>query len=188
VSPSTPVLGLPYPVDGNTADVPRDMKALAEKLDGLGGVPVGVLMIWTGAVAPSGWLLCQGQTVLASSYPGLASVLGSAGGNVTLPNLSDRVPLGASGSRPLKSTGGAATVALTAAQTAIRNHVHGSSGSGLSFLGQASLGIIGWLAGPGSQGVSGFSTTGNPTGGEVNGAAHENLPPYLAVNYIIRAG
>lgn len=33
--PNTPNLGLPYPLLSNTADVPRDMKALADRLDGL---------------------------------------------------------------------------------------------------------------------------------------------------------
>jgi hypothetical protein len=31
--PNTPVLGLPYPLSSDTADVPRDMQALAVKLD-----------------------------------------------------------------------------------------------------------------------------------------------------------
>jgi microcystin-dependent protein len=30
--------------------------------------------------------------------------------------------------------------------------------------------------------------TANPAGGEVNGATHENMPPFLTINYIIRAG
>lgn len=33
--PDTPNLGLPFPLLSNTADVPRDIKALAERLDGL---------------------------------------------------------------------------------------------------------------------------------------------------------
>lgn len=33
--PTTPELGLPYPLLTHTADVPRDIKALAERLDGL---------------------------------------------------------------------------------------------------------------------------------------------------------
>lgn len=33
--PDTPNLGLPYPLLSNTADVPRDIKALADRLDGL---------------------------------------------------------------------------------------------------------------------------------------------------------
>jgi hypothetical protein len=34
-SGSTPILALPYPVTGDSADVPRDIKALADQLDGL---------------------------------------------------------------------------------------------------------------------------------------------------------
>ena len=38
---STPRLILPYPVPDDTVDVPRDVKALADKLDGISdlGVP-----------------------------------------------------------------------------------------------------------------------------------------------------
>jgi hypothetical protein len=37
--PTTPVFALPYPVASDTADVPRDIQALAVKLDGLALVP-----------------------------------------------------------------------------------------------------------------------------------------------------
>lgn len=44
--------------------------------------PVGTLVDFAGTTAPAGWLLCFGQVLNISSYPELASLLGSAyGGN-----------------------------------------------------------------------------------------------------------
>lgn len=39
--PNTPVYALPYPTLSDTADVPRDIQALATKLDGLSGLAPG---------------------------------------------------------------------------------------------------------------------------------------------------
>ena len=127
-SGTTPILTLPYPLDNDTVDVPRDVRALAEKLDPLGFVPVGALLMWPTAVPPGGWLVCDGRTVDAATYPALAAVLGSAGGLITLPALGGRVPVGADASHALGSSGGAAQRTLTAAQSGMPLHNHGNSG------------------------------------------------------------
>src|SRR4051812_35223478 len=51
----TPILGLPYPTDDDLAQVPRDIKALADAIDPLGVLPVGALCMWPTAAAPTGW-------------------------------------------------------------------------------------------------------------------------------------
>ena len=42
--PTTPNLLLPYPVATDTADVPRDMKALADRLDIVAGAPAAIAL------------------------------------------------------------------------------------------------------------------------------------------------
>lgn len=213
---TTPILALPYPTPDDSVDVPRDIQALATKIDPLGVVPVGCMMMWPTAVAPGGWLICNGSQVSAATYPGLAALLGSSGGNVTLPSLGGRMPVGADGTHALGATGGEETHTLTPAEAAIRNHTHGgttaSENSSLSH--SHSFQLLSDrtpTASPNAsvdnlksqnhdfQAVPTFNTanggpsphthnftTGNPT--NANGAAHNNMPPYLTVNYIIRAG
>jgi microcystin-dependent protein len=67
----------------------------------------------------------MGQLVPAATYPKLAALLGQAGGNVTIPDLRDRVPLGASATKALGSLGGEETVRLAAAQSGVPAHPHG---------------------------------------------------------------
>lgn len=121
--PNTPVLGLPYPTDSDTADVPRDIQALANALDTQPSiVPVGALVLWAVAAPPVGWLICNGQSVSATAYPKLAALLGAPGGNVTLPDLRDRVPVGASAARPVGTPGGEATHLITTAELPAHTH------------------------------------------------------------------
>src|SRR3954451_17518616 len=95
---TTNINQLPHPELTDTADVPRDVGALAEKLDP-GIVPVGAIMMWLSAAAPNiAWLLCLGQTnISAFTYPALAAVLGTIAPEniyVKMPNMVGRVPVG----------------------------------------------------------------------------------------------
>lgn len=241
--PTTPTLALPYPVSADTADVPRDIKALADALDALAIAPAGVIQMWPGGAAPTGWFLLNGQVVPAASNPKLAALFGQAGGNVTLPNLAGRLPLGVDGAHALGTTGGAAAVQLTAAQSGVpahahantiavaqhpaRNHAHGGATlardrsqshahgvGGGSLIYNANVGAaVNVSAGTGmfrsamgadaadpADHLHGITNDAMPalshtvSGGVSNNAAgdaassHENMPPYFAVNFIIRGG
>ena len=91
---TTANLQLPYPTPDDTVDVPRDVKALADKIDPLGVVPIGSFMMWPTGVAPLNWLLMQGQQIDAAMYPALANVLGSSAGKITIPDMRDVFPVG----------------------------------------------------------------------------------------------
>jgi microcystin-dependent protein len=239
----TPILGLPYPVSADTADVPRDIKALADALDPVGTVPVGALMLWPTAISPVAWLLCDGHQVLASDYPKLAAVLGSAGGQITLPNFADRFPIGP-GQTPVLGAGGVAANVLALNQLPAHNHavtdpghthamaIAGNHGHNLNISSSDVVdpahrfAVAGGVAYTGLTNVTLGSTFILPTStadnwhGEVGshghigstaqaagdhahavtatvsgistqnagaGAAVENRPPFLAVNFIIRA-
>ena len=81
-------------------------------------VPVGCISIYSGATAPSGWLICNGQEISRSTYSNLYEIIGTtygSGNNVdtfNLPNLQERLPLGKSQSANLGATGGSNEVTL----------------------------------------------------------------------------
>lgn len=85
--------------------------------------PIGSLLMFAGATAPAGYLLCDGRSLLrAGTYAPLFSVIGTAygvgtdttgGTTFALPDLRVRLPLGA-GSRPAGAAGAATTVAVGA--------------------------------------------------------------------------
>jgi len=50
---------------------------------------VGAIAYWAAPVAsmPTDWFVCDGQAISATDYPVLATLLGEAGGQISLPNL-----------------------------------------------------------------------------------------------------
>jgi microcystin-dependent protein len=138
----------------------------------------------------------DGSAISRSTYSKLYAVTGDgygAGNGTTtfnLPDLGARFPMGAKGLAPLQtSTGGASTVALTTAN--LPAHDHGSAGAHAHSLNDvsgifvASGGVIGMGNVPGGFLIT--STNGAHTHTSVgSGTAHQNLPPYLAILYIIR--
>jgi microcystin-dependent protein len=118
-------------VDGTTSSIQTQINT---------NTPVGVVNMWVTNVAPTGWLLCQGQAVSRVTYGSLFTVLsttyGAGDGSTTfnLPDLRGRVPMGAGTGRNVADnanltarTLGAKvsddeSVTLTAAQ--IPDHTH----------------------------------------------------------------
>jgi microcystin-dependent protein len=147
--------------------------------------PIGSVTAYALATPPAGWLLCDGTVHNISSYPALGAGLGSTyGGNGTttfaVPNLKGRMPVGLDSSQTefdtRGETGGAKTHTLTA--TEMPSHDHSIP---------ARYGAADWTSGQvQSTDFAGSLVTSNtgPTGG---GQAHNNLQPYLVMNYIIRA-
>ncbi len=153
-------------------------------------VPVGTVLPYAGATAPSGWLMCDGSEFSADDWPALASVLGTT----TLPDMRGRFALGASDARALGSTGGEESHVLTASEMPAHKHTP-SAGSDRSFLTMAGAGdgVDRTTAASGSGRSNLLRSNDNTvyrnavTSTEGGGAAHNNMPPYLALNWIIRA-
>lgn len=151
--------------------------------------PIGAVMIWTTATAPEKHLICDGSAVSRTTYASLFAVLGTIYGigdgstTFNLPNLKGRVPVGCDSSQTdfdaLGETGGEKTHALTISE--MPNHNHGISAnrniyySPTGTSGLANSPVLG-------AGIDAGAAT--PQGGN---AAHNNLQPYMVVNYIIRA-
>ena len=66
-------------------------------------VPSGSMMMFAGTSAPSGWLICDGSSLLVADYPDLFAALGytwgGAGANFSLPDMAQRGPYGPGGGR-----------------------------------------------------------------------------------------
>ena len=186
------------------------------------GVPAGVVTQFAGSTAPTGWLLCQGQSLSTTTYATLFAAIGYAyggsGSSFSLPNLRGRVPVGLDGSQGefdnLGETGGAKTHTLIISELAQHSHsvgtldiadgsgthVHSHDGgggiAGIMLRSSLSTGNPTVFVGQGTQEI-GFGTTSLAGGHDhaINGATanqgssspHNNLQPYIVVNYIIKA-
>jgi len=144
-------------------------------------IPAGVILMWSGSIAsvPSGWYLCNGS-------------------NGT-PDLRDRFVVGAGSTYAVAATGGSAdavVVSHTHTATSIVSdpgHVHpplspmssfgGSPNNGQSPRGDVAQGTSTSTTGSAVTGIT-VATTNTSTG--VSGT-NQNLPPYYALAYIMKA-
>jgi len=142
-------------------------------------VPIGGIIMWSGASVPENWALCNGQTAYG----------------VTTPDLRNRFVLAAGGSYSIGSTGGASTHTLTIDE--MPSHNHGVTDPGHTHAYTSPL--IGDYPGldhdeNGSAveypyhnwGTTSSSTTGISIQSRGGGQAHNNMPPYYALAFIMR--
>lgn len=96
-------------------------------------LPIGVCIPYLGVGSPPGgvWLEANGASLATATWPELFAVAayrwGGSGGNFLLPNLSDRVPMGTSGTKALGSTGGSADLVVPT-HSHVMDHTHPASG------------------------------------------------------------
>ena len=152
-----------------------------------GGVPVGALMMWATGTAPAGWLLCDGGTFSGTAYPDLQSVLGGT----TLPDLRDRFPIGVSGTKAVKTTGGNASITQTVAQ--MPSHTHGhphthETGMAIGTIREGTAASTPSIMYPTAGGTNTGPESVTATQSAGSGSAMNILNPYFAVNFIIYAG
>jgi len=140
---------------------------------------------------PKGWALANGQTLAINQNQALFSLLGTTyGGNGTqtfqLPNLQASVPIHMGNGFSLGQSGGEANHTLITAE--LPSHTHTASCS-KNVGNQASPAGFLWAAD--GDGNLPYSTSGGavmaagaiaPAG---SGQPHNNMAPYLALNYII---
>lgn len=150
-----------------------------------GGDPTGSIKMYAGSVSPSGYLICDGSAINRTTYATLFSICGTAYGagdgssTFNIPDLRTKVPVGFksgdSNFGALGAVGGEVNHTLTTAEMPTHTHtspLYSPNNGGLSGIPQNTPG--------GADSTSGPS---NPAGG---GAAHNNLQPFLTLNYIIK--
>lgn len=155
--------------------------------------------------APSGWAICAGQLLPISQNTALFSLLGTQYGgdgrsNFALPNLQGNIPI-SQGQGPglgvysVGDRGGSAAVALLGQQVPSHTHtlpVAAANGkqpapSPTMYLGATGsrgegVNVYATPAGQSSSSVQMLASAVGPAGGA---QPHNNLAPYLAVNYCI---
>jgi microcystin-dependent protein len=157
------------------------------------GAPTGSVLMWTTNSAPSGWLLCDGTSVLTSAYAALFAVIGytfgGTGGSFTLPDFRNRFPVGSGDSYAIAGTGGSKdAVVVSHTHTASvsdpgHNHTYQALGNfdGIQTLANGNIRIGGNRQT--ADAFTGISVTNQSTG--VSGT-NANLPPYLGIRFIIK--
>ena len=133
------------------------------------------------STAPAGWLICDGSTISRTTYSRLFAAIGTTYGSgdgsntFNIPDLQCRFAIGCSTNYALGSTGGEAAHTLTVDE--IPSHTHSARST----------------RGEGTQETTYFVTSrvsyGDPpanTGATGGGQAHNNLPPYITLNYVIK--
>jgi len=142
------------------------------------------------ATAPTGWLLCRGQSLLRADYAELFAAIGTTYGAVdgthfTLPNAQGRTIVGFDAGQTefnaMGKTGGAKTHTLTVAEIPAHGH---TQRYGTPFIAPSGGAAVGGMTSAGSTGAVASQQTTVDTGG---GGAHNNLQPFLVLNYIIKA-
>lgn len=138
----------------------------------------GMILLWTNDTIPTGFLLCNGAAVSRTDYAALFGALGTIYGEgdglltFNLPNLTARFALGGGGGYGLADTGGEVQHTLTANEMPAHDHSYHRAWDVPVTFGEI----------PGTAAVSMGATTGSAGGGQ----AHNNMPPYQVINYIIK--
>ena len=162
-----------------------------------GFLPAGVIIPYAGTEAPEGWLLCNGEDISRTQYANLfivvSEIYGSGNGSTTfnLPDLRGRMILGADnmgGSSAdvvinqeadiIGGIAGSELHQLTVEELASHSHQIKNSPSGSSS-NESSEGFYSWTTTNNSQQYRNSENTGGDQ-------PHNNMPPYITLNYIIK--
>lgn len=171
---------------------------------------IATVKTFAGTVIPPNWMLCDGRTLSRASYPQLADAMGVPAGNstFTIPDLRSKMIYGATDPTAQGATGGAATHTLSAAEMPSHQHAGttgaadrslehyhyiggrtGASSADTNDLMARSAGAaeywyfspVGGLRSSAIDHLHAFTTDLRGSGG-----AHNNLPPYIVLAYIIK--
>ena len=159
---------------------------------------LGDIMMFGGNFAPEGWALCNGQLMSIAQNSALFSILGTTYGGdgmntFGLPDLRGRLPISFGQGPGLSNyqqgeASGSETVTLTSATIPSHNHAlnanndKGDVASPVNAFSAVVLDSTNAL----SNGYDGtVNTAMDPTGATGGSQPHNNLQPYLCINFCI---
>ena len=178
----------------------------------VGAVPVmaGIVQMYAGSTAPSGWLMCDGSAVSRTTYSALFAVIGTTYGTgdgsttFNLPDFRNNFPVGAGSTYSLNSKGGSADAIVPYHRHSVAQVSISSSGAHAHMVSGRSVynGTSNYIAlcsnanrtttynamddgGSHTHTVPSHNTGYEGTDGNTTNA---NLPPYIGINFIIATG
>lgn len=162
---------------------------------------IAQITMFGGNFAPRSWAFCDGQLLAISQNTALFSLVGTTYGGdgrttFGLPDLRGRFPMHAGNGpglsqRRLGQKGGVENVTLTANQLAAHSHtatlkaastVADAASPAGNYLAQSNDGENNFSSSSSDSSLAAGSVTTDLTGG---GQSHTNMPPFLAINFII---
>jgi microcystin-dependent protein len=161
---------------------------------------IGEIKYFTGTYAPKGWMFCEGQTLQINQFTPLYSLIGTQFGgdgrtNFNLPDFRGRMTIGTGQStgtsyRHQGETGGTETVQIT--QLSMPTHIHSVKcdvASPPPMQKNTPENNLPGLKSNGTAYAPGASATSqmnqNMVAAEGQSQAHENMPPWTCLHYII---
>ncbi|WP_417814781.1 phage tail protein [Thalassospira alkalitolerans] len=170
-------------------------------------VPTASVLPFAGSSAPQGYLLCDGMEVSVTDYANLFAKIGATFGEASeeglfkLPDLRGRVPVGAGqgealSDRLLGGGGGEESHQLTIAEmpthdhgevTSVNgNHSHSAVGGSSSTGALIEMSGQSYLRSQGSISTSSAGAHSHTISAQGGDQPHNNMQPYLVLNYIIK--
>lgn len=166
-------------------------------------IPAGTIWPTGAAAAATGWLICDGTEVLGATYPALATEFGTgagsrfgaaAAGNIKLPDLRQRFPMGKAASGTGSTLGGSGGSKDAIAVTHAHNHAHTDSVGGnsvghdhnaIQIFGTSDSAHTHYIGGPAGEGSTAPQNFGGGTGraGSTWGPSTDNGGP--AHNHVV---
>ena len=188
--------------NANWSAIDTDLKTVADAVAAVVAVPLGGIIDYAGATAPTGFALCYGQAISRATYAALFAIIGTTYGagdgstTFNVPDLRGRVAAGkddmggsaasrltsttiTGGATTLGNSGGEQTHTLTTAELAA--HTHAGDNTGFMTVTNS--------PGPwfdSSSASVGFFTASPNTQSSGGGNAHNNVQPTIITNKIIR--
>lgn len=209
----SPAVALPTGPDGvpTKTGIADLANTIAPAITG-GGAPIGSMAMWPLNTNPSdtNWLICDGKAISRTTYATLFALVGTTWGagdgstTFNLPDFRGRVPLGGNNAslpnaknasyatRNLAATGGEESHVLITAELPVHTHTltdpghfHASnSGSFVTSTAGADAGTTG--TNYRTEANTASATTGITIANTGSDAAHENMPPFLVANFIMK--
>lgn len=168
---------------------------------GGGGIDIGTIVPFSGAIAqiPNGFMLCDGSAISRTTYATLFSIIGTTYGEgdgsttFNLPNLQGKTLVGVDSEDTdfdtLGETGGEKTHTLLTSEMPSHNHNRIRVVAGNQFLGIAGgsyANVAGLNLNSGKYPYTDETNTNVETSNTGGGQSHNNLQPYITINYIIK--